>query len=158
MSVNKRLKLLRKELKMNQNDLGFKINISRSHISSLENGTRELTERIIHDLTRELNVNEEWLRTGKGEMFVQSDTFSLDEYARKNNLSQLEIDIIRSYMEVDENVRKGILDHFKGIFAKESATQVDPIEKELNDYKKELVAEKKGLLASGELDEKGKIG
>ena len=55
---------------LSQEEFGSKINIkSRGHISALENGTKDLTERMIKDIVREFNVNEEWLRTGEGEMF-----------------------------------------------------------------------------------------
>lgn len=37
----------------------------------IESGSRMLSERTITDICREYQVNEMWLRTGKGEMFVQ---------------------------------------------------------------------------------------
>lgn len=47
-----------------------------------------ITDRILYDICREFNVNEFWLRTGEGEMFIQPETFSLDEYAKKKATSQ----------------------------------------------------------------------
>lgn len=56
---------------MSQEEFGRRIGIeSRAHISALENGNRTITDRIIKDVCREFDVNEEWLRTGSGEMFV----------------------------------------------------------------------------------------
>lgn len=155
--MNERLKAIRKALNLKQDDIGDKIRFSRSHVSSLENGTRELTDRIINDICREFNVNEDWLRYGTGEMFVQSETFSLDEKAQKNNLTELEIDIMRGYMDLPATTRKELMTLFGSIYGRHAETAattvVDPIEAELESYRRELEAEKKGatLLTSEEL-------
>lgn len=150
--MNKRLRMIRKKMALNQEAFGDKINLSRSHIASLENGSRNLTDRIISDICREFNVNEDWLRYGQGEMFIQPDEFSLDEYAKKSNLSELELDIVKGYMDLDDDVRKNILSHFKSIFDKHSEVAVtkeeDYIESELENYRLELEAESKGETSS----------
>lgn len=71
--MNERLKIIRQELGLSQESFGKSINLSRSHIASLENGLRELTDRTISDICRVYDVNENWLRTGKDEMFLQLD-------------------------------------------------------------------------------------
>ncbi len=158
--MNKRLKELRTKLALSQEEFGDRIGIkSRAHISLLENGTRNITDRVINDIVREFSVNEDWLRYGKGEMFIQPDEFSLDEYAEKSHLSELELDIIKGYMDLDSNVRKNILSHFKSIFDKHSevaVTKEDMIENELENYRLELKAELKGATSSvsEELEEK----
>ncbi len=152
------MRYLRKTLGFNQKEMGDKIKLSQTHISSLENGAREATDRIISDICREFNVNEQWLRTGEGEMFIQPETFSLDEYAQKSQLSELELDIIKSYMDLNKDVRQAILKTAQQLFAKhseiastveENNDEVD-IEAELERYRQELEAEKKArmLLAS----------
>lgn len=71
--MNERLKTIRQELNLSQDNFGKRLNLSRSHIASLENGLRELTDRTISDICRVYDVNENWLRTGEGEMFIQLD-------------------------------------------------------------------------------------
>ncbi len=76
--MNKRLKQIRNNLGLSQEEFGKKIGIeSRAHISSLENGTRNITDRIIKDTCREFGINEKWLRTGEGDMYYTPD----DRYA-----------------------------------------------------------------------------
>lgn len=71
MNIGERIRHLRKnELKMTQDDFASKIDISRSNIGNIEIGRIAVTERTIASICREFNVNEEWLRTGEGEMFV----------------------------------------------------------------------------------------
>lgn len=108
--MNTRLKQIRLSLNLSQEEFGKRIGIkSRAHISSLESGTRNITDRIISDLCKEFNVNENWLRTGNGEMFIKKDTISLDEYAKSKNLSDLDLTIIRAYMDIDKETRKALL-------------------------------------------------
>lgn len=70
--MNERFKEIRLTHKMSQKEFGKKIGIeSRAHISSLESGNRNITDRIINDICREFNVSEDWLRYGKGDMYEQ---------------------------------------------------------------------------------------
>jgi len=63
--MNDRFKKIRLDNKMSQEEFGKKIGIeSRAHISALEKGNRNITDRIINDVCREFNVREEWLRNG----------------------------------------------------------------------------------------------
>lgn len=71
MELSDRIKLLRNELKMTQDDFGGKINLTKFAISNYENGRTGIPERVISDIVREFNVNESWLRTGEGSMFIE---------------------------------------------------------------------------------------
>ncbi|WCH46416.1 helix-turn-helix domain-containing protein [Lysinibacillus sp. OF-1] len=69
--MNERLKLLRKHLGFTQAEMAEKMNLSQTHISALENGSKGITDRLIDDICRIFYVNEEWLRTEKGDMFAE---------------------------------------------------------------------------------------
>ena len=111
--MNERLKTLREALNISQEALGNKINVTRSHISSIEKGKRTLTDRIISDICREFNVNEEWLRNGTEPMFVEPDTFSLDEYVKSKDATELELLLIKSFFEIPKNIRSTFLNYFR---------------------------------------------
>lgn len=118
--MNERLKEVRLSLGLSQEEFGVKIGIkSRAHISLLEGGSRNLTDRIINDICSAYLVNEEWLRNGTGNMFVEPATFSLDDYARSNNLRDMEVNLIRGFMELDHCTRDALYDLFKKAFATE---------------------------------------
>lgn len=72
-NINYRFKQLRETLKKSQEEFGKIIGISKSGISDIENGRRNVTEQHIIMLRncREFSINEEWLRTGQGEMFIE---------------------------------------------------------------------------------------
>lgn len=65
-----RFKELRKELNVTQQEFADKLKISRNFVAQIEIGSKVPSDRTIDDVCREFNVNEEWLRTGNGDMFV----------------------------------------------------------------------------------------
>lgn len=67
--MKERLKQLRKALGLNQGQFGEPLHLTGSGISNYEQGLRPLTDRTIADICRVYTVNEDWLRTGEGEMF-----------------------------------------------------------------------------------------
>lgn len=71
--MNERIKELRMKLNLTQTELGNRIGITRAAISRIESGERKVTEQVFLAICREFNVNEEWLRTGQGEMFIKMD-------------------------------------------------------------------------------------
>lgn len=66
--VNDRIKALRKEMGLSQDAFAEKLGLTKNYISLIENGNRNLSEQSIKVLCTMFNVNEEWLRTGNGEM------------------------------------------------------------------------------------------
>lgn len=75
-----RIRLLRKELKLNQTDFGARIGVKQASVAGYEAGIRTPLDAVITSICREFNVSEDWLRTGKGEMFLP--TTRDDEIAR----------------------------------------------------------------------------
>ena len=76
MELNERIKYLRNKLDLKQVDFGKKINLTKFAISNYENGRTGIPDRVINDICREFNVNEDWLRTGVGgdeNMFIPED-------------------------------------------------------------------------------------
>lgn len=72
--MNERIKELRKVLGLSAEKFGENIGITKSSISRMENGISEPTDSTIMLILKTSwngqYVNEEWLRTGKGEMFT----------------------------------------------------------------------------------------
>ncbi|WP_347281421.1 helix-turn-helix domain-containing protein, partial [Turicimonas muris] len=69
--MHNRIKSLRKELKLTQEKFGEKLGMKKNSISQIENGVNALTEQLLVSICREFSVNENWLRTGDGKMFVE---------------------------------------------------------------------------------------
>ena len=73
--MNSRIKELRKAMKKSQEDFGKILGLSKSGVSEIESGRRNVTEQHIIMLRNctDFNVNENWIRTGEGEMFIPLD-------------------------------------------------------------------------------------
>lgn len=69
--MNERLKAIRSQIKLNQEEFGKKLSLTKFAISNYENGKTNIPDRVVNDICREFDVNERWLRTGEGEMFEQ---------------------------------------------------------------------------------------
>lgn len=76
--MQNRIKSLRKKLNLTQEEFGKRLGMKKNSISQIENGINSLTEQLLVSICREFGVNENWLRTGDGEMFA--DVPVEDEY------------------------------------------------------------------------------
>lgn len=71
--MKERLKQLRKTLDITQQEFADRIGIKRNSYANYETGRNTPIDAIILSICREFNVNEEWIRNGTGEMFVEID-------------------------------------------------------------------------------------
>lgn len=69
--LNERLKKLRKALDLTQQEFADRIGIKRNSFANYETGRNTPIDAIIVSICKEFNVNENWLRTGEGEMFIE---------------------------------------------------------------------------------------
>lgn len=67
--MESRLKLIRKALGVTQEELGHTLGITKSALSMIETGKQALSERNKNILVQVLNVNPDWIETGRGEIF-----------------------------------------------------------------------------------------
>ena len=175
MDIPERVCELRKTLNLSRRAFGEKIGISESSVVNIElNRLKrpEQKEPIYKLICEKFNVNENWLKYGEGEMFVQDDTFSLDDYLELKKATNLEKEIVKAYFSLPENMRQDIINHFKEYFLNENkkddkeeehseiinpnALTDDEIEKELEAYRLELEAERRVKTSSVSEDTKRK--
>ncbi len=67
--MNERMKELRKAMNLSQEKFGELLGITKSGVSDIESGRRKVTDQHVIMLGTN-GVNGEWLRTGKGSMFI----------------------------------------------------------------------------------------
>ncbi|GHV00415.1 hypothetical protein FACS189483_10480 [Spirochaetia bacterium] len=71
LTVNQRVKQIRKTLKLTQHDFAKVLAVSGGLIACIETQERAVNDRTIKQICDSFSVNPQWLRTGEGEMFVQ---------------------------------------------------------------------------------------
>lgn len=62
---------MRKAVHLTQQEFADRIGIRQNSIALIESGKRNTSNQVILTICREFNVNETWLRTGEGEMFLR---------------------------------------------------------------------------------------
>lgn len=93
-----RIKLIRKGNNLTQVDFGKKIGVKGNTITGYETGLRTPSDAVIFSICREFNINEEWLRTGAGEMYsIQTDDYT-----------EITVDIDKN----DPKARQAIIDYW----------------------------------------------
>lgn len=97
--MKERIRQLRKQLKFNQTEFGEKVGVKGNTIGNYELGLRNPSEAVIFSICREFNVNEEWLRTGKGEMFIHR--------TRTEKITDFAADILK---EEEESFRRRLVE------------------------------------------------
>lgn len=75
MTQGERVKAVRKKNELTLEGFGERLGVTKVAISNIERGNRNLTEQMLKAICREFNVNEEWLRTEEGDMFVITTPF-----------------------------------------------------------------------------------
>lgn len=101
-TMAERIKEVRKEKKYTQAEFGKRIGVAGNTVTGYENNIRKPSDAVIISICREFNVNEEWLRTGQGEMFLSNDTgFLYGKALRKNNDFQMRL--INAIIQLDDD-------------------------------------------------------
>ncbi len=67
--MNDRIKQTRKDANLSMEKFGEKIGITKSSVSLLESGKNSPSEQTIKLICKEFDINEDWLRTGEGDMY-----------------------------------------------------------------------------------------
>lgn len=118
--MDKRLKKIRLEKGLTQTELGNILGLSKSAISKIELNKASLTDRNMQALAKELDVNPLWLKTGDGEMFLSIKEDLIDQLAKEYKLDQMSKELIRSFLELDQEQRDYLIGWLKNVFTPES--------------------------------------
>jgi len=117
--VNIRIKELRTHLGLSQKEFSQKVQIGQSTLAMFETGDRVPKDIHISQICSAFNVNEKWLRNGVGEMFDAPSTFSLDEYAKANGLTERDHVIIREFMALEPSAKDAVYNMLEKVFLSE---------------------------------------
>lgn len=85
--MNSRIRALRKTLNLSQDKFAGKIGLKQNAISCMERPGATVTEHNIKIICSQFCVNEEWLRTGCGQMFLEKEKKQKEFFDIFNELS-----------------------------------------------------------------------
>ena len=118
--INNRVKEVRQSMNLSQAKFAQKIGFSQSAIKDVEIGKCKVTDRLILAMNKYLGINEEWLRTGNGSMYAQTDKKDAVEQAlnilmAKYNMDKFEIAMMKNYLEMSPEAKQGFKTFLKEV-------------------------------------------
>ena len=113
--MKERIKEVRKHYKKTQQEVGTICGKSRRAIAAYEIGSVTPDDSFIKLFCLKFNVNEKWLRTGEGDMFVDDDDAIFKAFAQKYNLSATEQELVRYGLSLTSQQRADILNYARQI-------------------------------------------
>ena len=123
--MNERIRKLREDMGLTRAAFGQRLGVSGDVINNLERGRVEIKDPIIKLICAEYGIREEWLRTGEEPMAEKPKVFNLDKFARERGASDLELRVVKAYFELEPEIRKMLIEHFKAELSEEEV-QVHP--------------------------------
>lgn len=151
METYERIKILRKKyLKLTQEAFGKRLGVSRDVIKNIELNLLARPNQklsLIKLICKEFSVNEDWLLNGTEPMFIEPDTFSLDEFVKQHNGTDLEIRIMKAYFSLEPDTRNKVIDFFKTqLLDNHTDTEISeieiPVSKPLKNIEEMTISEK----------------
>lgn len=106
MDIKERLKKIRNNLHLTQQEFADKLGIKRNTVATYETGKSNPSDSAVVLICREFNVNEEWLRTGRGEMFNPKPSDTLEGLAHENGFSKADYAIVEKIISLRPQERK----------------------------------------------------
>ena len=71
MTLGERIRKLRRSLDLTQQEFAGRIGTTQNALTGYETSRRNPSGSVVNNICKTFNVNEAWLRSGEGEMFVQ---------------------------------------------------------------------------------------
>ena len=114
-TIGERVRMLRRSEKINlsMEAVGQRLGVGKTAISKIELGENALTNNMKLSICREFQVNQTWLETGEGEMFLETSSPELQELARKYGLDEDAMKLIESFVDMPPEQQKIIIEYVK---------------------------------------------
>jgi len=109
MTINQRIKKLRKSLGMNQGEFGQKIGMGQAGISKIEQDGNTVIDQNIRLICQTFHVSEKWLRTGAGPMESDDVSTMLARLQEEMDLTDLEMRLLQTYFSFPAEERQTFL-------------------------------------------------
>ena len=107
-TLNERVKELRQALGLTQQEFAARIGSVQNTITGYETGRRSPSGQVISLICKEFHVNETWLRTGEGEMFLPQSTDLVDQLSREFGLGLYGQQLLATYLGLSEADKRAV--------------------------------------------------
>ena len=110
-TIGKRLKVLRKEVGLSQQKLADALGVTQTTVGMWEVDKTTMTDRSAQQICATFGVSYDWLTTGTGEMFEQSDEQLVNDTMQAYpQFGDLERRILENWIKLPHSKREEILE------------------------------------------------
>ena len=113
--MNERIRILRENAGLSRAAFGQKIGVSGDVINNLERGRVEIKEPMIKLICSEFSVNENWLRTGIGDMFAATPSSTMEQLRKEFDLDDFSYNLVYQYLKLGSDQRQSVRDFFYNV-------------------------------------------
>lgn len=117
MSLGERIKKARKALDLTQQKFADQIGTTQNALTGYETGRRNPSSSVINNICKTFDVNEEWLRTGKGEMFNAKSSAAMEALARERGLTHSDLVLIEKFLSMKQESRLAVAEYMLEVAA-----------------------------------------
>lgn len=164
--MNERIKKLRKALDLTQQEFADKIGMKRNTVANYETDRNKPSNSVISLICKAFNVNEEWLRTGEGEMFGPTPTAALEALARERELTYGDFVLIEKFLNLKPQSRLAVVEYMLEVAAALNDSSSSPadiavnkintdVDTEVDDYRIALLTDRE-ITAKQEAERRAK--
>jgi len=116
--IGKRIKQVRKDQGLTQIEFGTQIGVKGNTVTGYENGTRCPSDAVINSICLIFNVDQTWLRTGEGDMYISIPSIEdpLQRLFFDFDCNNLEAKFLTAYFELEKKERKAFCELIDKMF------------------------------------------
>ncbi|WP_166542200.1 helix-turn-helix domain-containing protein [Acutalibacter sp. 1XD8-36] len=151
MTLGERVRKIRRQMDLTQQDFGKRIGIKSNSVSLIESGGRNASDQVILAICREFDISEDWIRTGAGEMFEPEATNALDALVKERGISRAEQILIEKFLNLKPENRQAVMDYLLDVAAAISGT-VTPNDSSASVYVPEVPVDEYNAAADIDID------
>lgn len=112
--MKERIRQLRRALDLTQQEFSERLGIKRNTIANYETGRNEPTDSVVSLMVKTYKVNENWLRTGEGEMFMEEQHSEIDYLATRYDLTKRERILVERFCGLKPESREAVMNFIIG--------------------------------------------
>lgn len=114
-TIQERIKFIRKEKNLNQEEFGERLGVGKYVIANIELNRVEPKELLINHICDIYSINKEWILNGTGEVYQTTEKNIINDLVKEFDLDEDELSIIKSYINLPKIQRKNFVSILKAM-------------------------------------------
>lgn len=132
MSINERIKEVRKARGLNQKEFSDKIGLTQSAVSRMESADVAIIDQNVRLICQTFHINEKWLRTGQGKMDEVKVEAPIEALVKQYRLDNSQRALVEAFLSLTDEQRSAVVDAACAIADKVKTARHDALQAKLD--------------------------